>query len=424
MTEVFTVFFSWQSDTKSRHARDLIREALDVAGATIGQDASNHYRVAVFADTEGEPGLCNIPETLLRRLRESDAVVSDLTFVAQTKATEPKYCSNPNVLFELGYAFASIGPERLICVINDAHGPAAKQIFDLAHHRRPIAFTSPHNDRTRAQIITLLAIELEDAIRGVMQLGLVGGRGGDDAIQHQRQLSDIQSTFLAFEPHRIHTPRFEVAYRPAIFRRKRWADAGVLEDLVRRIGPRTDRFHRYPPQQKGTAPMDWGIYNDTYGDPWAITFAGQFWAEFMVGGRQPKELWEHDAAVSPEPPENLVLPDGGWVMADYMLASLSTAFQFSRNLSTQFADSEFVEFEFAARNINGTWLSFEHGDTMGPCRASTIHRNVIKTASEFRKSWSRDFASIGKDFCDLFCRDGRVLSLDDINSYQNQAGNV
>ena len=165
MSEVFTVFFSWQSDTKRQHCRDLIREALEAAADAIGKDTGNPYTILIQSDTEGEPGLCNIPETLLRRLRESDAIVSDLTFVAKTDGDNPKHCSNPNVLFELGYAFASVGPERLICVMNEAHGIAAKQIFDLAHHRRPITFRSPNDGTSRRETVASLAKELESASR-------------------------------------------------------------------------------------------------------------------------------------------------------------------------------------------------------------------------------------------------------------------
>jgi len=308
--------------------------------------------------------------------------------------------------------------------MNEAHGPAAKQIFDLAHHRRPIAFTSPSGDgKSRRETVEVLSKALEEALRGVIKLGLRGGYGGDDDVQHQRQLSDVQSTFQASRPYRNDAPRIEFSFRPTLFRPKRWADAEALETLVRKIGPRTDRFHQFPPQPKGTAPMDWGIFNDTYGDPWAITYAGQFWCEFMVGGRQSKKLSERDAGVSPEPPENLMLPEGSWVMADYALAKVSSAFQFARNLADVLPTTEQVTFELSARNIRGTWLSFEYGDTMGPCRAPTINRRNETTAAEFKEHWEIEFSRTAKDFCDLFCRDGRLLSLADISSYQNQAGN-
>ena len=150
---------------------------------------------------------------------------------------------------------------------------------------------------------------------------------------------------------------------------------------------------------------------------------GTILAQFMVGGRQPITLSERDAIVSPERPEDPVIPEGGWVGADDALTELSTAFQLAHNLSRHFGDSERVRLEFSARNIRGRWLRFGHGDCMGPCRASTIQRKIDATAAEFRKKWLDYFAAIGKDFCDLFCRDGRVLSLADIKEYQNTAGN-
>jgi len=308
--------------------------------------------------------------------------------------------------------------------MNEVYGLAAKQIFDLAHHRRPIAFTSPNGGTTRKETVVSLAKELESALRGVVKLGLVGGYGGDDEIQHQRHLSEIQAIYQSSGRSHADYPRIEVVFRPSLFKPNRWVDAESLEGLLRNIGPRTERLHRYPPQQTGTAPMDWGIYNDTYGDPWALTYAGQFWGEFRVGGWQEITLWERDASVSPETPENLVIPAGRWVTTEHALKGLSTAFQLARNLSRHVGDSERVQFQFSARNIRECWLHFQSGDSMGPCRAPNIQRKVEETATGFRENWLEHFAKIGKDFCDLFCRDGRVMSLDDVKSYRNVAGDL
>lgn len=248
--------------------------------------------------------------------------------------------------------------------------------------------------------------------------------GGDDEILHQRQLSDIQNTFLSSNTSQPDYPRFEFSFRPKLYRPKRWADAESLEVLLRNAGPSTDRFRRFPPQQVGTAPMDFGIYNDTYGDPWALTYAGQFWAEFMIGGHQTLTLSERDASVSPETPSNLTIPAGRWVSADSFLAELSKSFQLARNLSEQFGDSEQVKLFFSARNVRGRWLSFSSGNSMGPSRAPAIQREIEGTAADFRVNHLNHYASVGKDFIDLFCRDGRVLSLDDIKSFQNHAGNL
>lgn len=424
MSAVFTVFLSWQSDTPRRHGRDLVREALDRAADAIGADASIPFRVLVQSDTENEPGLCNIPETILRRLRESDAVVSDLSFIASTETKQPKYCSNPNVLFELGYAFAEIGPERLICVMNEVHGPTENQIFDLAHHRRPIPYESPKEGEKRSETVESLANTLEFALRETIKLGLVGGFGGDDEIQHQRHLSEIESYWQSVGPRQPDFPRIKVWFRPKLFRPKRWPDAGVLERLVANIGPHTDRIHRYPPQPTGNAPMDWGLYNDTYGDPWTLTYGGQFWTEYLIGGQQPLRLSQRDIQVSPESPEHDILGEGEWVMAGYALTQLSTILQFARNLTKEFADSEKIQLGFEASGIGGKWLNFDRWDSMGPCKAPSIKRNIEESVSDFRYNWLDLFADLSKDFSDAFCRDGRVLGRDDVKSFVNAAGNM
>ena len=281
MSEVFTVFYCWQSDSNQNHTRHLIREALDLAADRITEDKAVPYRVAVHADTENEPGLCNIPETILRRLREADAVVSDLTFVAVTNCAR-KHCSNPNVLFELGYAFHAIGPQRIICVLNERYGESAKQIFDLAHHRRPITFTSPCEGKTRSQTVEALASQLEAALRDVSKLGLSGGSGGDDEIRHQRDLSEIQNYWHSLARRKDRLPVLVFNFRPKLYREKRWPDVEIIENRIRELGVRYEQRHRYPPQHVGNAPMNWGLYNDTYGNPWSLTYSGQFWTEVEI----------------------------------------------------------------------------------------------------------------------------------------------
>ncbi len=411
MKEEFIVFYSWQSDTPPNHGRKLIRDALELAKATINADTSALYRVFVQSDTENEPGLCNIPATLLKRLRESDAIVSDLTFIAKTEASEPKHCSNPNVLFELGYAFASVGPERMICVMNEAHGNAAEQIFDLAHHRRPIAFTSPphaENRQTRKQNVELLAGELEVALRGVMKLGLVGGYGGDDEIQHQRHLSEIESCWHSTGLRKADQPRIAIWFRPKLFRSRRWPDVGVLDGMIRSNVWNGNRNHRYPPVVKGNAPMDWGLYNDTYGDPWAVTYAGQFWTEIDIGGWNELTLNRHDLASAPERPENPVFQKGEWVSGIRVLEEIGAVFQFLRLLSKQFGDHETIQMGFEATGIRGKWLNFgQSADSFGPCRAPLLKRTLEMTREEIRDKWEESATSICKDFIDLFYRDGR-----------------
>ncbi len=420
MSEVFDVFYAWQSDTPRSHCHDLVRDALDLAAESIGRDAASSYKVSVQSDTENEAGMCNIPETILRRLRESDAVVFDLTFVATTGKTLPKHCSNPNVLFELGYAFGQIGPKRLICVMNEQHGPASSQIFDLAHHRRPIAFRSPVAGKKRNDTVRGLAKSLEAAIREVMKLGRAGSSGGDNEALHQRQLSEIKG-YREASRLRKHDPYLALTFRPSIFRQKRWADVEQLEAVLREKGPLTDRIHRYPPQVKGNAPMDWGLYNDIYGDPWAFTYAGQFWTESSVGGHQRLQLLERDAQLSPEPPQNRLLEPEQWIDAERVLSTLRLVLRLAANLAATYSEHERMIVEIEAVNIRDRWLKVHDGWCAGPNKAPLLRRRPEMSARELRDGWGNVFVEIGKDFCDLFCRDGRTLSREDISEFSSGA---
>ena len=100
--------------------------------------------------------------------------------------------------------------------------------------------------------------------------------------------------------------------------------------------------------------MDWGLYNDTYGDPWAVTYAGQFWTEIEIGGWYELTLNQHDLASAADGrPENSVFPAGEWVSGIRVLDEVGDVFRFLRHFSMQFAEHEAVEMGFAAFGIRG-----------------------------------------------------------------------
>ncbi len=148
----FVVFYAWQSDRPPSRNRYFIEEAASEAAAKLNADPACPYTIRIDQDTQGVPGLCDIPATILKKIDAADAFLCDLTYIAASDRDgdnkeddiEPRLCSNPNVLFELGYAFKTMEDKRLICVMNEHYGPAAKQIFDLAHRRFPIAFRLPN----------------------------------------------------------------------------------------------------------------------------------------------------------------------------------------------------------------------------------------------------------------------------------------
>ncbi len=352
--------------------------------------------------------------------------MSDLTFVAVAdKGKESKHCSNPNVLFELGYAFKAIGPERLICVMNEVHGPRASQIFDLAHHRRPIPFNSPKEGTARSKTVENLSASLEEALRAAVTLGLSSGLGGNDDVMHQRQLSEIESYWqsISRDRNRSRSPLLSINFRPKLYRKRRWSDAQLIEEKVRVLAARTDRFHPYPPQPKGNAPMNWGLYNDTYGDPWTVTYAGQFWTEMEIGAYGTLNLSSRDMSVSPEPPTSSDIPETQWISVMQTLPEISTVFQFMRNLCAEFADSEMVQWSLEASNLDGKWLSFgQHGDSMGPGKAPMLRRDEEMLVTEFKTKCREVFVDFAKDLCDVFCRDGRVFSRQNLGEFWSPSG--
>ena len=109
------VFWSWQSDTAqvNNHylVRDALKQALDEVSAELAVDEA--ARPEIDHDTLNVPGLAAITETIFDKINVASVFVADLTYVGKSHQGT-KLLPNPNVLIELGYAFKSLGPERII----------------------------------------------------------------------------------------------------------------------------------------------------------------------------------------------------------------------------------------------------------------------------------------------------------------------
>lgn len=151
------VFWSWQSDTAqvNNHyfVRDALKLALDEVSAELAVDEAQ--RPEIDHDTLNVPGLAAITETIFDKINMASVFVADLTYVGNSHQGT-KLLPNPNVLIELGYAFKSLGPQRIILVANSAYGKGPENLpFDLRHRRAPITFNLPEevskDDRIREQ---------------------------------------------------------------------------------------------------------------------------------------------------------------------------------------------------------------------------------------------------------------------------------
>lgn len=171
------VFYAWQSDRPGNVNRHLIRKAAEAACSRITDDATNDWYVRLDSDTKGEAGMCDIPNTILKKIRSSDIFLGDLTLVSDTEGKQAKLIPNPNVVFELGWAARHLGFGALIGVINEAFGRVDGQIFDIKRRAsRTYNTESAKSQKDRQSVEDKLSQDLEAVIRTTIETVVIPRR--------------------------------------------------------------------------------------------------------------------------------------------------------------------------------------------------------------------------------------------------------
>jgi hypothetical protein len=171
----FTVFYSWQNDLPRDIARDFIHDAAEIAVSKVACDVRLEDSPRLDHDTEGVSGVPAIGDTILAKIDQCGAFLADVSIVAESNipGRDKKYCPNPNVLLELGYAAARVGWERVILVMNRAFGNPRKLPFDLRYRRFPFTFRLKSGvdsaDTTRQQLASDIALALRAVMDGEHQ---------------------------------------------------------------------------------------------------------------------------------------------------------------------------------------------------------------------------------------------------------------
>lgn len=129
----YTVFYSWQSDLENRYNRSFIQDVLDKATKAFSKDENFSLDAVVDRDTFGMPGSPSIVESITGKIAKSDIFVCDISIINLSSTGRPT--PNPNVLYELGFASALLGWERIIMIQNTAFGNIEKLPFDLRGRR-------------------------------------------------------------------------------------------------------------------------------------------------------------------------------------------------------------------------------------------------------------------------------------------------
>jgi hypothetical protein len=119
----------------------------------------------VSRDTQGAPGFVDIARLVLDRIDEAEVVVADVTIInpKTVRREGERPTPNPNVMFELGYAYKSKGHEAIIAVMNTASGGVEELPFDIKPKRlMTYNLTAPeHREAARPELVRDLVSALK-----------------------------------------------------------------------------------------------------------------------------------------------------------------------------------------------------------------------------------------------------------------------
>jgi hypothetical protein len=130
----FLVFYSWQSDSPSKTNRSAIKKALSTAKGILKKEFPT-VQIDIDEATRKTPGSPNVPITILKKIRLSDAFFCDVTTINKAARKVKRKTPNPNVMFELGYAVAHLGWDRIVMLFNKEHGKTRDLPFDFDRQR-------------------------------------------------------------------------------------------------------------------------------------------------------------------------------------------------------------------------------------------------------------------------------------------------
>lgn len=153
----YTIFYSWQSDLPSASNHRFINHRLTEACNEL-ESTQNDFIFFVDEATREAPGSPNIPTTIMEKIKTSDIFVCDISTINGSESKTRK-TPNPNVVFELGFAVATLGWNRIILLFNSEYGMFPDDLpFDFDRHRvsKYVATSSPtkqHKSDLRALLL-------------------------------------------------------------------------------------------------------------------------------------------------------------------------------------------------------------------------------------------------------------------------------
>lgn len=161
-----TIFYSWQSDLENKYNRTFIQECLEKACRIISKDANYNIDAVIDRDTYGIAGSPSIVEAITGKIARSDVFVCDISIINVNEGG--RKTPNPNVLYELGFASAILGWERIIMIQNTAFGNIEDLPFDL-RGRRILQYCLDSAIATKIEVREELKTTLSNILKGALR---------------------------------------------------------------------------------------------------------------------------------------------------------------------------------------------------------------------------------------------------------------
>ncbi|MBI5538802.1 MAG: hypothetical protein HY951_01990 [Bacteroidia bacterium] len=140
----YNLFYSWQTDLDNKTNKGFILSCLNKAIKRIETELS----ISIYIDqaTRDEKGAIHIVQTIENKIRQADIFVGDISII-NNGSKKYRKTSNPNVLYELGFASENVEWPNIICIINEAFGSFNKLPFDIGYRRGVSYYLSNENSR-------------------------------------------------------------------------------------------------------------------------------------------------------------------------------------------------------------------------------------------------------------------------------------
>ncbi len=196
------IFYSWQSDLPDSTNKSALRHALRTAANSVEQSLDS-IRAIIDEATRDRPGSPNIPATILEKIENSDVVVADVSIIS--KEGNDRRCPNPNVVFELGFAVAHLGWNRIILVFNEGFGALSELPFDFDRHRvARYSLSEDSNKDDQKKVSGLLKEALLSIIKTAPKRPLELRGQSVDHVKRSRDLDNLGRALSA-----IHIPSLQ-----------------------------------------------------------------------------------------------------------------------------------------------------------------------------------------------------------------------